>query len=100
MEEYSVSDGYIERKAGGGFEGNVCIEGVNLSPIVATYFQHNGENYLWLKRKPLLEYDLKTQSYKQRNRRPSWECYLKKQIDGIDLILILLIICRKNNVQN
>lgn len=82
MDEYGYVDGYIERRMGGKYEGNVRIEGVDLSPVEAVYFKEEGENYLWIKRKPLLEYDFETQTYRRRVRQPQWECYLKKTKDG------------------
>lgn len=75
-------DGYIERKSGGRYEGEITVERVDLSPISAQYFKEGGENYLWLKRKRVLEYDFEQQSYKSRERLPAWECYLKKTMDG------------------
>jgi len=72
-------NGYVERKAGGEYSGELTVEGISLSPIVAQYFKHNDENYLWLKRKPLLEYDTQTMKYNKREREPQFESYLKKQ---------------------
>ena len=73
--------GYIERKAGGEYLGEVKIEGIDLSPIIAQYFKQDGENYLWIRRKPLLEYDAETQKYTKREREPQFEAYLKKQLE-------------------
>ena len=76
------TNGYLERLPSGRYEGKISIERVDLSPIEGVYFKDaKGENYLWLKRKPILEYDEKTQTYKQRAREPRWEVYLKKQSD-------------------
>lgn len=75
-------DGYIEKKNGGRYGGEIVIEGINLSPIDAIYFKEDGDTYLWLKRKPCLVYDYETQSYNTRELEPRWECYLKKEIDG------------------
>ena len=80
MEDFE--SGYIERKSEGRYEGNISVEGINLSPIQAVYFKNEGETYLWLKRKQLLEYDHETMSYTKREREPRWECYLKKQVEG------------------
>lgn len=77
-----ISDGYIERKNGGGYGGEIIIEGINLSPIDAVYFKDNGDNFLWLKRKSCLVYDFESQSYKTHELEPRWECYLKKEVDG------------------
>ena len=75
-------NGYVERKAGGEYLGEIKVEGIDLSPIIAQYFKQNGENYLWLRRKPLLEYDMQKQKFTKREREPRFEAYLKKQVDG------------------
>lgn len=75
-------NGYIERKAGGEYCGELSVEGISLSPLIAQYFKQDGENYLWLRRKPLLEYNMQTQKYSKREREPRFEVYMKKQIDG------------------
>ena len=84
MIEYygDYANGYLERKQGGRYEGKITIEGINLSPIVGQYFKKDGKTYLWLKRKKLLEYNNESQTYTERERRPQWEAYLEKQIDG------------------
>ncbi len=76
------SNGYVERKAGGLCEGELTIEGITLSPIEGTYFKEDLQQYLWLKRKPILEYDEETMTYKKRQRQPKWEAYLKKCSDS------------------
>lgn len=81
MSNLGTSDGYVQRSNDGSFGGAIKIEGVDLSPIEAVYFKKDGDTYLWLKRKPLLEYDHKTESYKERQKEPRWECYLKKQLE-------------------
>ena len=81
MSNFESSDGYVQRNSDGSFGGAIKIEGVDLSPIEAVYFKRDGDTYLWLKRKPLLEYDHKTESYKERQKEPRWECYLKKQLE-------------------
>jgi hypothetical protein len=81
MSDFESSDGYVQRNGDGSFGGALKIEGVDLSPIEAVYFKKDGDTYLWLKRKPLLEYDHKTESYKERQKEPRWECYLKKQME-------------------
>lgn len=73
--------GYIERKAGGEYSGTLSVEGINLSPIRAQYFKQDNENYLWLRRQPLLEYNAQQQKYTTREREPRFEAYLKKQND-------------------
>lgn len=75
-------NGFIERKNSGRYEGTIRVEGINLSPIEALYFKKDGENYLWLKRINVLEYDETTQSYSEREAQPKWEAYLKKQMNG------------------
>lgn len=82
MDDYGYINGYVERKNGGRYEGSLSVQGINLSPIEATFFTDDfGEKYLWLKRKPIMEYDMDSQSYTTRRRRPHFEAYLKKQAD-------------------
>lgn len=75
-------NGYIQRMRGGSYEGEISIDGITLPAISAVYFKKDGESYLWLKRKKILDYDEKTMMYKEREARPQWEAYLKKQLDG------------------
>jgi len=75
-------NGYIERKSGGGFDGALMIESIDISPITAVAFKDSDKTYLWLRRKDMLVYDEKTQQYKTRKREPRWEAYLEKQMDG------------------
>jgi hypothetical protein len=76
-------NGYVERKKDGTYGGSITIDGINLQGgITAVYFKDDGENYLWLRRKRVLEYDYESQSYKERDARPQFEAYLKKQLDG------------------
>ena len=75
------TNGHIERLASGRYEGTLTIEGIDLSPIYGVFFKEDGKSYLWLRRKPLLEYDYKTEKYKERQREPRWEIYLQKQVD-------------------
>jgi hypothetical protein len=75
-------NGYVERKQGGRYEGKLSIDGILLPSITATYFKDEGENYLWIRRKKVLEYDFESQSYKERDAKPQFEAYLKKQLDG------------------
>ena len=72
-------NGYLERKPQGKYEGELSIEGVDISPIVGVSFKHEGKMYLWLRRKDKLEYNADTQSYVTRKREPRWEAYLEKQ---------------------
>lgn len=75
-------NGYIQRSQGGAYNGTVTIDGVRLHTISAVYFKQDNENYLWLKRKKILEFDDKSCTYRERDARPQWEVYMKKQIDG------------------
>ena len=81
--EYSNTNGYLERKQGGRYEGNIIVDKVDLSPIEGVYFKEDNKQYLWLKRKPLLEYSEKEEKYLQRPREPRWEAYLEKQNNGV-----------------
>ncbi len=75
-------NGYIQRTQKGTFEGVLSIEGITLPSITGVYFKDVGENYLWLRRKKVLEYDFESQTYKEREAKPQFEAYLKKQMDG------------------
>jgi hypothetical protein len=74
--------GYIERGQNGRYGGKVNIEGVVLDGVVGVYFKKDGDSYLWLRREKVLEYDDKTMTSKEREARPQWEAYLKKQMDN------------------
>ena len=74
-------NGYVERKKDGTYGGSLTIEGITLQGgITAVYFKDEGENYLWLRRKKVLEYDFESQSYREREAKPQFEAYLKKQV--------------------
>ena len=76
-------NGHIQRSREGVYQGSLTIDGVNLEGgIEATYFTQDGKNYLWLKRKKMMEYDFESQTYRTRKREPQWEAYLEKQVDG------------------
>ena len=75
-------NGYIQRSQGGLYDGKITIEGILLPAISAVFFKDDGENYLWLKRKNVLEYNFESQTYMERGAKPHWEAYLKKQQDG------------------
>lgn len=76
-------NGYVERKNDGTYGGSLTIEGITLQGgITAVYFKDEGESYLWLRRKKVLEYDFESQTYKERDAKPQFEAYLKKQIDN------------------
>jgi hypothetical protein len=74
-------NGYIQRSQGGSYDGKITIEGILLPAISAVFFKDNGENYLWLKRKNVLDYDNESQTYKEREAKPQWEVYMKKQLE-------------------
>lgn len=75
-------NGYVERTSGGVYQGKLTIDGITLEGgIEAMYFKQDSQNYLWLKRKALLEYDFNTQKYIERKREPQWEVYLEKQVN-------------------
>ena len=82
MSDFEYADGFVERKEDGKYEGTLKIDGkIDLSPIYGVYFKDEDYgSYLWIRRKPILEYDIETQSYKKRERKPMFECYLKKQV--------------------
>ena len=73
-------NGYVQRTSGGTYDGKISIDGISLPAISAVYFKKDGENYLWLKRKKVLDYDEKSMTYREREARPQWEAYLKKQL--------------------
>lgn len=75
--------GYIQKTRKGTLEGELTVYGVDISPIHATMFEQDGSNYLWLRRKDIMEYDFELQSFKTRKAKPKWEVYMKKQVkDG------------------
>lgn len=82
--DYNYINGFIERRRNGVYDGQIRVQGVDLSPIEATFFkdEETGDNYLWLKRRPVMEFDFDTQCYTTRARKPFFEAYLKKTIDG------------------
>jgi len=75
-------NGFVERKHSGVYEGVLRVDGVDISPIQGVYFTNNDTNNkcLWLKRKPIMEYDIESQAYRTRKRKPDFECYLEKQV--------------------
>lgn len=81
MNEDFIS-GYVERKKDGDYSGVLKIDGVDLSPIVATLFRQDGNKYLWLRRKDIMEYDYDTSSFITRKREPQWECYLESGLQN------------------
>lgn len=83
MKNDGYINGYIQRQKDGSVEGGITIDGVSLSPIEATFFDEDGKKCLWLKRKQILEYDERTQSFMGRASEPRWEAYLQKKSDGV-----------------
>lgn len=76
-------NGFVEHNKDGSYKGSLTIDGINLQGgITAVYFKDDGESYLWLRRKKVLEYDFESQSYKEREAKPQFEAYLKKKIDN------------------
>ena len=75
-----TNTGYIQ-KGGNGFEGEITIEDIVLSPIEGKFFiyKKDKKQYLWLKRKPILEYNQEIKRYETRPREPRWETYLQRQ---------------------
>lgn len=76
-----MNDGFVEREHGGSYRGKVVIDGVVIDNIIGVYFKQGGDHYLWLRREKVLEYDERTSSFKERDARPRWEAYLRKQLD-------------------
>ena len=75
-------NGHIERNANGDYTGVLTIEGINLSPIEGQYFKRDGDTFLFIKRRPIMEYDYDKGQYVTRERRPPLTIYLRKQVDG------------------
>ena len=74
-------NGFIERKNEGRYEGRITIDGVTMPSISAVFFKEESESYLWLKRKKILDYDFESQTYREREAKPQWEVYMKKQLE-------------------
>ena len=77
-----VVNGFVERKADGSFAGKITIDGVLLPSITASYFEKDGQTYVWLRRTDVMDYDFDTGKYVRRKAEPQWESYLKKQNEG------------------
>lgn len=75
-------NGHIERDSYGNYTGMLTVEGINLSPLEGQYFKKDGDTYLYMKRKPIMEYDYDLGKYNQRERRPQVQIYMKKQVGG------------------
>lgn len=80
MNVFEDTNGYIANMGNGEHGGKLCIDGVDLSPIEGVYFKKDSDKYLWIKRRPILEYDGETMSFKKRKREPRFEAYLKKVV--------------------
>lgn len=78
-------NGYIERNGYGKYTGALTVDGINLSPIEGQYFKKDGETFLFIKRRPKMEYDVDKCEYVTRERKPTVLIYLKKQVgsDGV-----------------
>ena len=79
-------NGHIERTAQGGYSGQLRVEGIDLSPIEAQYFKKDGDIFLFIKRKPIMDYDIASESYITRERRPALQIYMKKQLNDNGVI--------------
>ena len=75
-------NGYIERTPYKSYEGVLTVEGINLSPIEGQFFKKGNDVYLFIKRKPIMEYNIESNSYETRERKPQLLVYMKKQVDG------------------
>ena len=75
-------NGHIERTTGGGYNGTLRVEGIDLSPVEAQFFKKDGDTYLFIKRKPIMEFNYAEQRYITRERRPQVPIYMKKQVDS------------------
>lgn len=73
--------GYIQLVKGE-YVGELVIDGVDISPITGFFFKDKGTQWLWIKRKRLLEYDFETNEFRTKNPTPQFEAYLKKQNNG------------------
>jgi hypothetical protein len=81
-EEYI--NGYIQRTSTGRYVGSLRIDGVDISPVEATFFEDDGKKYVWIKRPPVKEYDFDTSTFIIRKPRPQWEVYMEKTLgDGV-----------------
>ena len=79
-------NGHIERTVQGGYSGQLRVEGIDLSPIEAQYFKKDGGIFLFIKRKPIMDYDIASESYITRERKPALQIYMKKQLNDNGVI--------------
>lgn len=75
------NNGYI-KLVKGEYVGELVIDGVDISPITGYFFKDNRTQWLWIKRRRILEYDIEKDEYKTKNPKPQFEAYLKKQNGG------------------
>ena len=75
-------NGHIERDSFGNYSGMIAIEGINLPNIEGQYFRQDGDTYLYIKRKPIMEYDYDQERYKTREPKPQVHIYMKKVVGG------------------
>ena len=77
-----MANGYLTRKGDGRYEGEIMVEGINLSPIQGMYFKSNDKKMmLWIKRKRILEYDDVNMRYTEREREPRFETYMNEVVE-------------------
>lgn len=76
-------NGFIQRSPNGKYEGKLTIDGISMDGgIEGVYFEQNHKKYLWIKRKPIMEFDIDLCQYRTRKRTPVLECYLEKQVEN------------------
>lgn len=75
-------NGFVERKPGGRYEGQLSVDGVFFPSVVATYFKKDGKNYVWIRRKDVMEYDYDSGTYRTRKAEPRWEAYMEKGVEN------------------
>ena len=79
-------NGYIERNGKGEYLGRLKVEGIDLSPIEAQYFKKDGDLYCFIKRRPIMEYNIEQDRYVTRERKPQIAIYMKKQIGDSNVV--------------
>ena len=82
MNNLDYVNGYVERNSWGKYVGMLTVEGINLQHIEAQYFKKDGDTFLFIKRKPIMEYNYEKEQYMTREPKPQVSIYMKKQIDG------------------
>lgn len=78
MDNSDYINGYIQKSAEG-FTGVLRIEGIDMSPVVGTYFKCDADMCLWLRRAPLIRYDMESGEYVKKPREPRWEVYMRRR---------------------